>query len=152
MRAHLVDFNIFVFMDLEASFKDCLYFTSQGLHREIAAIAEENFATLGLTPSYAYLLMVIYQYKELSTTDAAQKIGLRPSTVTRLADKMVLRGYIKRKHEGRISFLVKTDALDDDMGKIFACWTRLKVQYKELLGEKNVERLLKNLHTAKKRF
>ncbi|WP_459210313.1 MarR family winged helix-turn-helix transcriptional regulator [Aquimarina rhabdastrellae] len=139
-------------MDFEAAFKECLYYTTHSLHREIAVLAEESFASLGLTPSYAYLLMVIYQFKEISTTDAAKKIGLQPSTVTRLADKMVLRGYITRKHEGRNSLLIKAEKLDDEMGKIFACWRKLNVQYKELLGEKQVDRLIKIMNTSKNKL
>ncbi len=139
-------------MNFEESFKDCLYYTTSGLYREVTVLAEESFAPLGLTPSYAYLLMIVYQFKEIPTADTARKIGLKPSTVTRLADKMVARGYIVRKSKGRTSLLVKTEKLDDEVGKIFACWKKLNLKYKEILGEKQLDRLNKLMITSKNKL
>ena len=47
-------------MDKENSLlHHCLYFTANALSRVIARMAEEEFKTTGLSPSHAFLMMVV---------------------------------------------------------------------------------------------
>lgn len=133
-------------------FENCLYFTSGQLFREISALAEESFAPLGLSPSYAYVLMVVFKEKKISTSRAAEKVGLKPSTLTRLADKLVRRGFIAREQEGRNNFLIRTKKLDHEIGTIYSCWENLYHSYNEILGKENATMLNKKISKANKRF
>ena len=46
---------------LNTYIKECLYFTANRLSRVITKMAEDEFAASGLSPTYAYLLMAVYE-------------------------------------------------------------------------------------------
>lgn len=134
------------------SFACCLYFTSGKFFREISALAEESFMEMGLSPSYAYVLMVVYEEKMVSISEVADQVGLKPSTLTRLADKLVLRNYIERKQEGRNIFLIPTAKLGTDIDQIHACWANLYESYNEILGKEKAERINELLLESNRKF
>ncbi|GGG51961.1 MarR family winged helix-turn-helix transcriptional regulator [Bizionia arctica] len=138
--------------DIKDLFESCLYFSTGLLFREINTLAEINFAPLGLTPSYAFLLMIIHDKKEITTGDAANLIGLSASTITRLADKLIIRNLINRRQEGRNIFLTTTDELTDFIPKVKTCWEQLGVDYTNVLGEDYVNTLKSAINLANKKF
>ncbi|MCK0145367.1 MarR family transcriptional regulator [Arenibacter sp. F26102] len=138
--------------DIKELLENCLYFSSGQLFREISTLAEINFAPLGLTPSYAFLLMIIHDKKEVATGDAAKIIGLNASTITRLADKLISRKLISRRQEGRNIYLTTTDELTDFIPKVYACWEQLGVDYTNVLGETSVNELKLKINLANKKF
>lgn len=138
--------------NLDEHFSCCLYFTAGKFFREISALAEESFSEIGLTPSYAFVLMVVHEEEEVSTSRVAEKVGLKPSTLTRLADKLVLKGYIERKQEGRNMFLLKTDKLESEMPRINQCWTNLFNAYNDILGKNNASEINQLLVTNNNKF
>ncbi|SDQ98247.1 DNA-binding transcriptional regulator, MarR family [Chryseobacterium soldanellicola] len=138
--------------DIKELLENCLYFSSGQLFREINTLAEINFAPLGLTPSYAFLLMIIHDKKEVATGDAAKIIGLNASTITRLADKLISRKLINRRQEGRNIYLTTTNELTAFIPKVYACWEQLGVDYTIVLGEASVNDLKLKINLANKKF
>jgi len=69
----------------------CLYFTSNALARKLTKLAEEAFVPLGISPSYAFLLLLVHENPGITPSALSVELNLDPSTITRLADKMILR-------------------------------------------------------------
>lgn len=118
----------------------------------MTALAEESFAPLGLSPSYAFVLMVVHEEQSISTSQVAERVGLNPSTITRLADKLILRGYLERKQEGRNIFLRSTPKLHEEIETINACWEKLYHAYNDVLGKEQSEALNNMIDSANQKF
>ena len=63
-------------------------------------MAEEAFAKTGLSPSYAFLVMIVEEQPGITLKSLSEKLHLAPSTCTRLVDKLVNREIVERKQEG----------------------------------------------------
>ena len=63
-------------------YADNLYYTTTAFSRCISSIAENAFMDLGLTPSDAYLIMVVNEKPNVKPTEISEKILLAPSTIT----------------------------------------------------------------------
>lgn len=60
---------------------------------------------------------------------------LTPSTVTRLIEKMELRGFVERKSVGRITEVYPTTKSKQLDPKIKEAWLNLYRRYSKILGE-----------------
>lgn len=57
---------------LDNYLKECLYFTSSRLSRIVTKMAEDEFAMSGLSPTYAYLLMAVYDKEGISQKELSE--------------------------------------------------------------------------------
>lgn len=87
---------------------DSLYFTISKLHRNVVRIADKEFKQIGLPPNYGILLMLLDQWKELTPGDISNSLDITPSTTTRFLDKLQNNGYIRRRNEGKYSYVSLT--------------------------------------------
>lgn len=87
---------------------DSLYFTVSKLHRNIVRIADKEFKSIGLPPNYGILLMLLNQWKELTPGDISTSLDITPSTTTRFLDKLQKKELIKRRNEGKYSYVSLT--------------------------------------------
>ncbi len=124
----------------------CLYFASSRLNRNIAKLAEEAFLPLGFSPTYAYLLMALYEHQSMTSKALAEELFITQSTLTRLVDKLVLQGYVKREHSGRSSILELTEKGVNIQEQIQKQWRKLYHAYSEIIGYDEGEALVKQLH------
>jgi DNA-binding MarR family transcriptional regulator len=132
---------------LETYLKECLYFTANRLGRVITKMAEDEFAASGLSPTSAFLLMAVFEKEGFSQKELGEILHLQPSTVTRLIEKLVMKGLINSRVEGRQSLIFATDkgkALDETINE---CWNNLRKRYAALLREKEGDEL--SLHLFK---
>jgi DNA-binding MarR family transcriptional regulator len=98
-------------------------------------MAEEEFAITGLAPSYAFLLMSVNEKPGIQPKGLSEQMQLSPSTVTRLIEKMELRGFVERKSMGRVTEVyptVKSKELDP---KIKEAWQNLYKRYSGIIGK-----------------
>ena len=126
----------------------CLYYAANALSRLMTKIAEEEFAMTGLAPSYAFLLMSVNKNPSIQPTEISNHMQLTPSTVTRLIDKMEMKGFVERQSEGRTTHIYPTSkslALDE---KIKEAWQNLYIRYTTLLGESKAKELTRNVYEA----
>ncbi len=66
----------------------CMYFASGALARKIEKIAMRAWAPVGLSPSHAYLLMIVIDEPGVQPSDLVEELLLTPSTITRLMEKL----------------------------------------------------------------
>ena len=70
-------------MSLKNNFPCCLYYTSASLARVVNELAEKEFMSCGLSPSYAFLVMLVIESPGISPNELCSQLNLKPSTITR---------------------------------------------------------------------
>ena len=113
----------------------CLYFTVNSLARKLNNIAEEAFVPLGMTPSYAFLLLLVIEKPGSTINDLAKGMHLAPSTVSRFVDALKGKSLVSKEHEGRKVLIQPTPSGNALHGDILECWHQLHVDYSDKIGE-----------------
>ncbi|MFC5404558.1 MarR family winged helix-turn-helix transcriptional regulator [Cohnella soli] len=120
---------------LQVYLKECLYFTANRLGRIVSRMAEDEFASSGMSPTSAFLLMAVFEKDGISQKELGHILHLQPSTVTRLIEKLVAKNLIYNRVEGRLSLIYATDKGKATEEVINECWNNLRRRYVAILGE-----------------
>ena len=132
----------------ESKYCGCLYYSANALARIMTKMADNVFASAGLSSSYAFLLMTVNDKPGIQPKEISQQIQLTPSTVTRLIEKMEHRGLIERKHVGRTTEVYPTDASVELNKKIKEAWKGLYNTYSEILEKEKGNKLTTDINDA----
>ena len=116
-------------------FCKCLYFTANSLARVITRMAEDEFRITGLSPSYAFLLLLVNASPGICPTDLATELHLAPSTVTRFIDKLEAKGYLERRANGKTIGIYPSEKGTEMQETINRAWHELYTRYSIVLGE-----------------
>lgn len=84
---------------------DSMYFVVSKLHRNISRIAVQEFKSIGISPTYGILMLLLDEWKELSPGEISDSIDITPSTTTRFLDKLERLKLIKRRSEGKYVYV-----------------------------------------------
>lgn len=125
--------------------EQCFYFSLNSLTKTINNIADKHFKKLNISSSYAYLIMQIYDKPGIGTKDLSWHLNLKPSTVTRLVDKMVNERYLKREQNGKRISISCTKLGRKFCKKIIKTWSELNKKFSEDLGKERLIRLNKEV-------
>lgn len=120
-------------------FADSLYFSSNALNRQLNTMADEAFRNVGLSSSYAFLLMLVDNQPGIQPMELSRKLVLTPSTITRLVEKMEYRGYLERRSQGRSTHVHITADGEKLIPKLNRSWQDLKKKYTAILGRRYTE-------------
>ena len=120
---------------------NCLYYSVNALSRKITKMADEEFAITGLSSSYAFIMMTVNSKPKIQPNQLAEIMMLMPSTVTRLVEKLELKGLLERKSEGKYSYISATKKGKNLNKKIKQAWHNLYERYSTLLGKELSEEL-----------
>jgi MarR family transcriptional regulator, organic hydroperoxide resistance regulator len=129
----------------ELKYCGCLYYSSNALARILTKMADEAFAPIGITSSYAFLLMSINEKPGIQPTELSKYMQLTPSTVTRLIEKMEYRGLVERRNSGRITEVFPKEGSLELQPKIKECWKGLYAKYAEILGKEVSDNLTRDI-------
>jgi DNA-binding MarR family transcriptional regulator len=127
---------------------DCLYFTANALARVITRMGEEAFRRTGLSPSHAFLVMLVNEKPGIGQKELAENLQLAPSTVTRFVDSLVHKGYLTRLTEGKSSKVFPTDEGKRLKTPIEKAWHELHMQYAKILGRREGDALTAMIDAA----
>ncbi|MFN8672714.1 MAG: MarR family transcriptional regulator [Candidatus Sericytochromatia bacterium] len=130
------------------NFCRCLYYSVNGLSRLITKIADDCFAPTKLTSSYAFLLMIVNNRNGISPKEISLIMQLSPSTVTRLVDKMVIKGLLDRTFNKKNSLIFSTEKSKELDPLIRQCWRNLYIAYSEVLGEEVSKKLTEDIYAS----
>jgi len=120
---------------------NCLYFTANSLARVITRMAEEEFRRTGLSPSHAFLMMLVDDNPGIGQKELCEQLHLAPSTVTRFIDSLEHKGYLVRRSDGKAVKIYPTKVGESLRGPIGEAWKALHHRYTKVLGVKNGDKL-----------
>ncbi|RED58619.1 MarR family winged helix-turn-helix transcriptional regulator [Cohnella lupini] len=121
--------------------RTCLFFTSNRLSRAITKIAEEQFASTGLSPMYGYLILLVNGTPGITQKELAEKLSVTPSTLTRFIDKLEGRHLAERKVQGKTVLVYPTEKSKELEVTIRAASRKLKESYSAVLGLDDASKL-----------
>ncbi len=127
---------------------NCLYYSANSLARLMAKMADEEFSAVGLSSSYALLLMSVNSRPGIQPKQLCCQMQLSPSTITRLIEKMEYKGFLTRKHIGRITEVYPSEKSKNIDSKIKDAWRNLYEKYSGILGEELAQKLTSDVHEA----
>ena len=136
----------------DSKYCSCLYFSANALARVMTRMGDEIFAKVGLSSSYAILLMTVSEHAGIQPKAICQQMQLTPSTVTRLIEKMEHRGLLERRRVGRTTEVYPTEACLALQPQIKAAWAELNERHTQILGESFSRELTANIYEAAKQL
>ncbi len=120
---------------------NCLYFTANSLARVITRMAEEEFRLTGLSPSHAFLMMLVNDNPGIGQKELCEQLQLAPSTVTRFIDTLTYRGFLTRQIDGKATRVFATKEGTRLRKPIEDAWKNLHQRYARVLGLKDGDKL-----------
>jgi len=112
----------------ESQYSRCIYFTTNALARKVEKMAAGVWKKVDLSPSHAYLLLLVLDEPGLQPNILAGHLQLQPSTVTRLIEKLEEKKLAVRTVEGKITNVYPTPKAREIWPKMKEClqeFTRL---------------------------
>ncbi len=134
--------------ETENQYCSCLYYSANALARIITKMAEEEFALVQLSPSYAFLLVAVNGKPGIQPTEISKMIMLTPSTVTRLIEKMEFKGFLERRSSGKFTEVFPTQKGKNLVPDIKIAWQNLLQRYVKLIGEEQSKKLTTDIYEA----
>ena len=80
-----------------------MYFVSNALAREIEKIAIASWKKVNLSPSHAYLLILVLEEPGMQPMALSEELHLQPSTITRLVEKLEEKKLLVRTTQGKMT-------------------------------------------------
>ncbi|RLQ93435.1 MarR family winged helix-turn-helix transcriptional regulator [Falsibacillus albus] len=131
---------------LDSYFTNCLYFTANRFSRIMNKMAEEAFAPIGLSPTYAFLIMAVIDQPGMTQKQLSEKLHIAPSTCTRFVDKLIVKQLVDRRQEGKLVYISPTEKGEQLLPDIKKCWKVLYIRYSDILGKEVGDQLSIDLH------
>lgn len=125
-----------------------IFFLTSAFARKLGSQADETFETIGLSSSHALLLHLVNKNPEIQPGQLAEMLYLKPSTITRLVQKLERRGLVEKQSEGRATKIVCTSDGLDIAHNVQEKWEVLIQQKRKELGDRYVEVLSEMISNA----
>ncbi len=130
----------------ESRYRECLYFSANVLARKIEKLAGTTWKKVDLSPSHAYLLMIVLDEPGVQPGTLSDELQLTPSTITRLIEKLEEKGLVLRTTTGKITNLYSTPKAKKLIPELKECVNQFQNEYTEILGKEESSRLVNNIH------
>ena len=112
-------------------------------------MADEAFASTGLSPSHAFVLMSVNESPGIQPKELSAQMQLTPSTVTRLVEKLEGKGLVERQSSGKSTQVLPTAKSQTMQVELKACWKALYERYAEVLGADAAKEFTASVHAAR---
>lgn len=129
----------------ESKYCKCLYFTTNALARKVERLALESWKPVDLSPSHAYLLMMVLDEAGLQPSCIANHLQLSPSTVTRLIEKLEEKNLVTRSTEGKLTKVYPTKTAKKLLPILQKCTDHFYTNYSNILGKDESCKLVANM-------
>jgi len=131
----------------ESRYCSCIYFSANALARKIEKLACDCWKKVNLSPSHAYLLMVVVEDPGVQPGALANELQLTPSTITRLIEKLEEKKFVVRTTEGKITNVYPTPKAKEIYPKLKECSNDFFETYSQVLGKEESSKLVQNINT-----
>lgn len=92
----------------DSRYARCMYFASNALARKTEKLAVTAWKRVDLSPSHAYLLMIVLDDPGVQPGALSAELHLTPSTITRLLEKLEAKKLVVRTTEGKSTSVYPT--------------------------------------------
>jgi len=123
-----------------------MYFVSNALARKIEKIARNAWNKVNLSPSHAYLLMLVIDNPGVQPMALSEELQLQPSTITRLIEKLELKKLLVRTYEGKVTNVYPTPKAKIMLPKLKQCVTDFYQSYSAILGKDESTKLVNSMN------
>jgi len=130
----------------DSKFSKCLYFTANALARKVEQLAIDSWKPANLSPSHAYLLMMVMEEPGLQPGCMANHLQLAPSTVTRLIEKLEEKKLVVRTTEGKVTNVYPTPSAKSILPQLEACKQNFYKTCCSVLGKEESIRVVTDMH------
>ncbi|MDF2187377.1 MarR family transcriptional regulator [Paraflavitalea sp. CAU 1676] len=128
-----------------------MYFVANALGRRIERLAMETWKQVDLSPSHAYLLILVIEEPGIQPTAISEQLILSPSTITRLIEKLEDKELATRTTEGKLTKVFPTAKAKDLYPKLQECLGHFIENYSNILGKEESLQMVANMaHLADK--
>lgn len=131
----------------ESKFCNCLYFSTNTLARKVEKLATESWKKIGLSPSHAYLLVLVLDEPGMQAGQIAEQLQLTPSTITRLIEKLEEKKLVIRASEGKLTNVYPTQKGKDMRPLLKQCIEEFNEKYLKILGKDESKQFIRNMTT-----
>ena len=129
----------------ESTYSRCIYFVSNALARKTEMLAVAAWKPAGLSPSHAYLLMLVLDDPGIQPGALSDELHLTPSTITRLIEKLEEKKLVVRTAEGKTTNVYPTPKAKEMYPLLKKCVKVFYETYTTILGEEESSRLVHSM-------
>jgi DNA-binding MarR family transcriptional regulator len=126
----------------ESKYCKCPYFLTNALARKIEKLAAESWRKAGLSPSHAYVLMLVLEEPGLQPGSIAHHLQLTPSTITRLIEKLEEKKLVMRTTEGKLTNVYPTPKARESKPLLKECVDDFQEKYAKLVGKEETKQFM----------
>ncbi len=123
----------------------CMYFVSNALARKIEKLANDAWKKVNLSPSHAYLLMMVIDEPGVQPGALSNEMHLSPSTITRLIEKLEDKKLVIRTTEGKLTNVYPTPKGKELRPVLQKCLEAFYQSYASILGKEESARMVQNM-------
>ena len=127
-------------------FNKCLYFSANALARKVEKLATESWKKIDLSPSHAYLLMMVLDEPGAQPGTIAKEMQLTPSTITRLIEKLEEKKLVLRSTEGKLTNVYPTTKAKALQPVMKLCLKDFFKKYAAILGAEESGRMVQSMN------
>jgi len=109
-------------------------------------IAVNAWKKVNLSPSHAYLLMLVLNDPGIQPMKLSEELHLEPSTITRLTEKLEEKKLLVRIVEGKQTNVYPTPKAKELLPKMKQCVADFYQTYSIILGKDESGRLIKSIN------
>ena len=139
-------------MNIDDILEQCLFINTSALARKLAIMAKDEFALIGLPPSHAFIVMLLYENPNIQQNVIAAKLHLDTSTITRFLDALELKDIIERNSVSRTTHVSLTENGESFYEPALRAWINLFDKYNSALGEKRTDVLTQFVRLANEKM
>ena len=130
----------------ESKYCKCLYFTANALARKVEKLAVAAWKPVGLSPSHAYLLMMVIEEPGMQPGTLSDHLQLTPSTISRLIEKLEEKKLVVRVTEGKVTNVYATPAAKNMLPQLKNCVATFSKNYTDILGKTESIQMVNNIN------
>lgn len=123
-----------------------MYFASNALARKMERLALQSWKKVKLSPSHAYLLMLVLEQPGIQPGAISGQLHLSPSTITRLIEKLEEKKLLIRTTEGKTANVYPTPKGKELAPVLQQCQDEFARNYISLLGKEESSRLVHSMN------
>lgn len=115
-----------------------MHSAANSFSREITRHFDSYFENYNLATSYVELLLILREKEESSQNDLADDMNLAPSTITRFMNKLVKKGLVQKKKDGRTAVITLSKKGQSLIPELKNRFDNAVADLESILGEKYV--------------